>query len=285
MDATRNHKASDGELLTAYAELRNVWKVADRFGMCGQSVHERLVKLNAIVPKNLFTDAERDRLVREYAIYRANGQVARLAADMGRTVPFLSRQARALGLTDGNRHAKLYASTWKYMTEDAARVVMDAFKTSPLGVGQFCAKNGYDDEGFTKTLRKFWPDEYEHVVESKAPLSTKYRLGRQVEYRVRDYMKAQGYVAMRSPASKSPIDIIAIKPGQVLFIQCKRGGSLPPKEWNAIFDLAQEAGAIAVMAETPYPRCLRFWRLLARKDGSKRRQPMEPFVIDEVTGS
>jgi hypothetical protein len=41
-------KATDEQLLSAYAEYGSIWAVADKFQMCGQSVHERLTKLNAI---------------------------------------------------------------------------------------------------------------------------------------------------------------------------------------------------------------------------------------------
>lgn len=274
-------KVSDGVLLASYARNQSVWKVADEVGICGQSVHERLVKLGVTNPVNRFTDAERDRLTADYAAYRAAGRVSDLAQELGRTVQFLSRQARELGLTDA-AHSKIWHGKWKHMSDAAARILFDSFKASKLGLLQWCAKNGYDDEGFRDTMRGRWPDEWEPVIESKTPLSSMYRLGRALEYRVRDKLKVNGYVAMRSPASKSPIDIIGIKPGQVLFIQCKRGGALVPKEWNAIYDLAMSAGAIPVMAEQPYPRCIKFWRMTARKDGSRRRQPMEEFDIDPV---
>jgi Holliday junction resolvase len=106
--------------------------------------------------------------------------------------------------------------------------------------------------------------------------------GRRFEYRVRDHLRADGYWVMRSPASKSPVDLVAIKPGQVLFVQCKVNGRIGPAEWNTLMDAAETAGAIPVMAERPALRRLCFWRLIARKDGSGRRQPMEPFTIDEL---
>lgn len=274
-------KASDEALLEAYARLGSCYKVGSEFGMRASSAHERLVKLGAVNPVNVFTDAERDRLTREYAIYRAHGKVAELAAEMGRTVPFLSRKAGELGIATHD-YERLYAGKWKYMSESAARILFDDFKASPLTLGEWCAKKGIDDEGFRTTMSGYWPDEWEPVIESKAPASTKYRLGRAVEYRVRDVLKEAGYFAMRSPASKTPIDVVAIKPGQVLLIQCKRSGALPPGEWNELYDLALSCGAIPVMAERPYPRTLNFWRLTARKDGSRRRQPMEPFAIDEI---
>jgi Holliday junction resolvase len=106
--------------------------------------------------------------------------------------------------------------------------------------------------------------------------------GRRFEYRIRDMLRANGYWVMRSPASKSPIDLVAIKPGQVLFVQCKVNGRLGPAEWNTLMDTAEAAGALPVMAERPSRGKARYWLLAKRKDGSGRRQPMEPFTIDEV---
>lgn len=270
----------DDELIAAYEELGNVHKVGERYGASGGSVHYRLKKIGAHKPMNVFTDDERERLIRDYAAYREIGKVAVLAEEMGRTVHFLSRQARTLGLTEHSYPKKQERNFWASMSDDLARTMFDDFKASPLGLGQYCEKNGYDVDGFRRVLRDRWPDEWEPVIESKQPISTKYRLGRRVEYWFRDKLKADGYFVMRSPGSKSPVDLVAIKPGQVLFVQCKRGGSLPPKEWNAVYDLAVSSGAVPVMAENPFPREHRMWRLIDRKDGSKRRQPMERFFTD-----
>ena len=273
-------RVTDQQLLSAYEDCGNVHEVGRRLGIHGSSAHERLTKLGVVKPINSFTEAERERLVRDYAIYRAHGKVSDLAAELGRTVQFLSRQARALGLTDASAD-KIWKGHWKHMSDEAARVLMDDFKTSPLTLSQFCEKHGYSTDGLHLALKKRWPDEWDHVIEAKVPASTMYRLGRAVEYRFKELMEAEGYVVMRSPASKSPVDLVAIKPGQVLFVQCKRSGSLPPKEWNALYDLAESAGALPIMAERPLPRVYRYWLLTARKDGTKRRQPMTPFVLDE----
>ena len=267
-------KASNEELIAAYAESGNVWRVAERFGMCGQSVHERLTKLGAM-RKWQFTDEERSRIMREYADYRRAWKVAEMAKEMGRTVSSLSKIAREYGLTT-HRYPKHYAK-WKYMSEDSTRALLDQFKRSPLLLYQWCQKNKISGEGFSETCRKFFPDEWDHVIESKTPLTSMYRLGRQVEYRARDILRNMGYFVLRSPASKSPIDLVAIKPGVVLMIQCKRSGSLQPKPWNELLALAESCGAVPILAERSIPRHLRFWKLLGRKDGSRRGQPMEAF--------
>jgi hypothetical protein len=102
-------KASDEQLITAYAELQSVHAVGARFGMRGSSAHERLAKLGAVKPRNLFTEAEKDRLRAEYWVAAETGRLVELAADMGRTKSFICTEARSLGLTKQNRK-KAYLS-------------------------------------------------------------------------------------------------------------------------------------------------------------------------------
>lgn len=274
-------RPSDTELAEAYAETPSIYVLGPRYGVRPQTVHKWMQKAGIRSTMPFFTDAERDRIRADYAVYRAHGRVSELAVEMGRTVSALSRLAGTLGLADA-RHTKLWAGKWKHLSQDAARIIFDDFKASPLLVGQYCEKHGYDREGFRNTLYRLWPDEWEHVVEAKTPATSMYRLGRAVEYRFRDRLRDEGYFVLRSPASKSPVDLVAIKPGQVLFIQCKRSGALAPKAWNELYDLAISAGAVPIMAENPYPKCWRYWQLVGRKDGSKRRQPMLPFILDEA---
>lgn len=274
-------RVSDADLLAAYAELGNVQKVGDRLGIHGSSAHERLVKLGAVIPLNVFTEDERDRLRRDYVTYRAQGQVAQLAAEMGRTVQFLSRQARALGLTSYT-YERRYAP-WKYITEQAARMLFDQFKASSLGVMEWCKRQQLDDESFREAMRSRWPDEWEHVIESKTPLTSPYRRGRALEYRIRDQLRDDGYFTMRSPSSKSPVDVVAIKHGEVLFVQCKRGGILAPAEWNVLYDLAVSCGALPILAENPRAGAYRYWLLTGHKSGRRTdRQPYQRWTPDLV---
>jgi Holliday junction resolvase len=113
------------------------------------------------------------------------------------------------------------------------------------------------------------------------PRRSNYARGRDLEHRVRTHLREQGYEVLRTAGSKSKVDLVAIKTGQLLFVQCKRSGALPPAEWNALWDLAQMVGAVPVLAEQ-LVRGRRYWRLTARKDRPGARQPMVEFVFDEV---
>lgn len=272
----RTQRVSDEILIEAYSRLKSCQQVAKEIGFCHQSVHERLKKLGVQLNDTRFTEAERQVIIARYAAHADAGTLDVLAKEMGRDKTTICGFAKKLGLTDQKRKCTKHA-TWKYLTEAEAEKWWKLFKRQSKGMIAFCKAKGIDDLGFSTCMKKYFGDEWEGVIESKHPKQSLYRYGRQFEYQVRDMLKERGYFAMRSPASKSPIDLLAVKTGTVLFVQCKRHGALGVKEWNDLFDLAESVGAIAVLAEKPTYKGAAFHRLIDRKDGSKRAQPMEHF--------
>ena len=53
---------------------------------------------------------------------------------------------------------------------------------------------------------------------------TRYQEGKRFEYATRDHLAGEGYWVMRAAASKTVVDLVAIKDNQLLLIQCKRSG-------------------------------------------------------------
>lgn len=82
-----------------YERVGNVWKVADSLGIAGQTVHRRLVAAGVDTSMNVFTEKDKKRLLRDYDKYRKEKRLADLAKELGRTKPFVCRQAAKLGLT------------------------------------------------------------------------------------------------------------------------------------------------------------------------------------------
>jgi hypothetical protein len=93
-------KATDKEIINSYKELNNIWIVAEKLGMCGQSVHERLIKLGVKLNHPKFSENEKQLLKEQYIFYRDIGKLSELAKKINRTVPFICRKAKELGLTD-----------------------------------------------------------------------------------------------------------------------------------------------------------------------------------------
>ena len=272
-------KATNEQILAAYQETGNIWRTAEKLGMCGQSVHERLVKLNIPLNNPAFNEEDYKKLEEKYLLYRDAGQLDLLAKEMGRTKQFICRKAKKLNLTDRN-HKSRWLAVWKYMPEEVARSFLEKFKHSKYTMKQFCNKFGYDDLGFSRTMKQFFPDEWDAVIESKTPKQTMSRYGRAFEYRSRDDLRKRGIFVLRSPRSGSPIDLEAIRKREILFIQCKRGGELMVKDWNELYDLALSVDAKPILAECKDGMTKSYWLLIGKKDGSKHRQPKELFIFN-----
>jgi hypothetical protein len=233
------------DMVDAYRELGSVHAVGKRFGIRGTSVHERLQKhVPGLVRPARTWSAEKQRiLAAEYQQHAEEGRLIVLAKRLGTDKTTLCNRASAIGLTNHHR-PKRYRAVWLYMSEADAAKVWQEFKASSLGLVAWCKRNGHDDLGFSRTMKRFFGDEYESVIESKQPRQGLYRRGRQFEYAVRDILRAAGFFAQRSPASKSTVDILAIRAGSAWMVQCKRAGQLGVKEWNELFDTAKKGASL-----------------------------------------
>ncbi len=269
-------KVPDDDLLAAYWETGSVKAAGERLGINGSSVHERLQRLGVARRNPRFTEEDDERVLREYIAHRDAGTVKELANAMGRTVPFLCRQARRLGLTDP-KHVRMKAATWKYMPEDEARVYLEEFRASSMGLKEWCEERGIDDLGFSRKMQDLFPDEYECIVELAASADSTYAVGRRFEYRVRNALVEHGYFAWRSHLSRSPVDVVAMRHGQpVIMVQCRLGAALQVADWNEMYDIVVSTGAVPILAALVDGQ-VRMWRMTGRKDGSKRPQPMVPW--------
>ena len=113
---------------------------------------------------------------------------------------------------------------------------------------------------------------------------TGYDQGRRFEWLVRDYLRDNGYEVIRAAGSKTKADLIALKPGQILIVQCKRTSIPGPSERREIVRLAQMVQAVPIVATrgsrgTGGPLLRRI-----TDDGSSPRA-LEVFVVDEVATS
>jgi Holliday junction resolvase len=109
---------------------------------------------------------------------------------------------------------------------------------------------------------------------------TRYQDGQRFEYSTRNHLASEGYWVTRAAASKTAVDLIAMKSGQLLLVQCKRNGVLPPVERAALLGLAALLPSVAVPVVA--------WKLpgstkvhLARLTGVGPRDRV-PFLTDEV---
>lgn len=108
--------------------------------------------------------------------------------------------------------------------------------------------------------------------------------GTRFEHRVKHDMEERGWFVMRSPASKSPIDLLAVSQSEVAFLQCKTDGRLDPEPWNALYELANHYGALPILAAKPVKGGVAYYLLTGpkRTDAANRWAPMDPWTPSDV---
>lgn len=108
-----------------------------------------------------------------------------------------------------------------------------------------------------------------------------YRAGRDFEHAVRSALVADGYDVIRSAGSKTKVDLAAFKPGQAVFVQCKRDGKISPAERIELLRVAAHIAAVPVVAWKVTGRAaIYYWQLTG--PGSQERIEWKPDFT-EVT--
>jgi len=98
-----------------------------------------------------------------------------------------------------------------------------------------------------------------------------YRRGRRFEYRTRDYLRKLGWFVIRQSKSSFP-DLIALRYGSILLIECKVNGYMPPAERRRIVSLARRQ-----VGGTPILAFRKGHELLLSELSSRRARLHKPF--------
>ena len=75
-----------------------------------------------------------------------------------------------------------------------------------------------------------------------------YRRGADLERAAKRYLEDNGYYVIKSAGSKGVADLVAIKPGETLYVQCKLDGYLLPDERVRFRQAALKSGAVPLVA-------------------------------------
>jgi len=67
----------------------------------------------------------------------------------------------------------------------------------------------------------------------------RYRKGANFERRCRRFLEEKGWFVIRSGGSKSPVDLVALRDGEIALIQCRVSGYLPQKEKEELLGIAK----------------------------------------------
>ena len=111
--------------------------------------------------------------------------------------------------------------------------------------------------------------------------------GYRLECEARNVLRDNGYAVIRSASSKTPVDLVAFKVGEMLFVQCKRAGKMSPADRDALLLLCGVAQATPLMArwrkDGRAARTVEFAELTG--PGPKDLEPWTPDWALETSGA
>lgn len=115
-------KATIEQLIESYNRTNSVWKTAKEFNMCGQTVYERLKRINKIKIKKL-TEEEKQKIIEFYKNGFLSGDLNKLVKELKtRNKQVICRFARSIGLTNLKRKSN------KEVSEQNRKIIKKYFQ-------------------------------------------------------------------------------------------------------------------------------------------------------------
>jgi Holliday junction resolvase len=114
---------------------------------------------------------------------------------------------------------------------------------------------------------------------------TSYGQGTYYEKRTATRLRDEGYFVLESRGSHGPADLVAVKAGQVLLVQVKKGSAaLSDEAWNLLYAEARRVRALPLIADWPARGELRLRVITGPHYPRKHDWPAVAFTTDEAAG-
>lgn len=114
-----------------------------------------------------------------------------------------------------------------------------------------------------------------------------YRNGAVLENAAMHALSENGYFAVRSAGSKGAVDVVALKQGEILLVQCKLDGVISPDDRLRLWLAAGQVRGIPLIARwhKPSPRARREVRFLRMASSEQTPKAFEPWTPDHGMAS
>jgi hypothetical protein len=163
---------------------------------------------------------------------------------------------------------------------------LHAFSVCELSLSEYAKQNQLDRRTFAEGMKRYAPERYAAMVASGrvGEGADKGRTGTKLETSAKGMLerkKGGCWIVFKAHGSHGVADLIALRAGcPTLLVQAKKDGKIGPDEWNELVDVAERAGAWAVLVRRPEGATTgaQWFRLTgARPKGSRLADFLEPF--------
>jgi hypothetical protein len=150
------------DIVAAYKTTGSVWKAGKQLGMCGQSVHERLVAAGYEMPNRKWSAEEDAELA---ALVDAHVPLSEVSSRLGRTYAAVACRMHELGIAAGKgKPARLKRS--QGYTKAEVKKHWAAFQASGMVLTRYCRTNALSIETFAQSVQRHFDAEWQEWAAS-----------------------------------------------------------------------------------------------------------------------
>lgn len=160
-------KFTNEQILTAYRNTGSVWKAAKTLGACGQSVWERLRRLDVCMPSSKWTPEE----VAELHVLAPQCTIGEIARRLGRPYTGVAGKISKLqlGVRFGNQRLKT-VPRGSGLNKKTVTNLMEALQQWAGSLRQFCIHRGLEIERVVIAFQRYRPQEWVAYVAAHSEL-------------------------------------------------------------------------------------------------------------------
>lgn len=154
--AKNTPRLTNEQIIEAYKETGSVWAAGKKLGMAGQSVHERLQKLNYPLANRMWTEEEYEELKK---LKESNLTIAQIANRLGRPYAGIALKISRLGLGDhaGNKGSKKIPRGKGYDKVSVKKYIQE-IELLDIKVTNYAKKNSLEIESLANAIEKHFPE-------------------------------------------------------------------------------------------------------------------------------
>lgn len=162
-------RVSNEEILTAYATTGSIWKAAKLVGLCGQSVHERLLTLGATMGNRRWTQDEDTEVA---ALIEAGVTVGQIASRLGRTFAAVACRMNERGLVVKAHSRKRKLPRASGYDKQSVLKAMKVLESTDVPVTRYARANGLNIDSLIYAFGNFCPERWQAFAAKTSPYPT-----------------------------------------------------------------------------------------------------------------
>lgn len=166
----RQQRVTNEEIVVAYQATGSVWKAGKRLGICGQSVHERLVAIGHPLASRRWTEEEETELL---SLVESKVTAGEIAQRLGRSFASVTCKLSELGKRGYKATPPKKIPRGAGFDKVSVANHLRVLEATDTPVTRYCRANGMSVDNFVAAAQRHFPDRWKAICAARSPIPEK----------------------------------------------------------------------------------------------------------------